>query len=365
MKLNYSKLFDIARDSFARLSYQSGSGKALPPLRYSLELTYRCNLNCPYCYVGDERKKEELTTQEWFKIIDQIPRWGFITIVGGEPLIRPDFNEILERAIKRVGGRVNVVSNGILLKDDILQSMIRQKMLLLSVSIDGYGDNHDINRDRAGLFDTVVGNLENLKALKGRHKKPMLDIKSIILDNNLDDMPKLYRLCEELDADFLSLAFLRNNNLKQNAVLRKEFGPEFYENEFPIEKYFNIEHFKEMYRELVSLEKMGKTKIRWAPKFDYFDNKLQGIENLFSQGDCSPPNIYSPCMYPWSNALITPEGDMYPCLSYKIGNVKERPLIEVWNDTKFRCFRKNLKARGVFNSCQLCCELTPKVVNHE
>ena len=94
MQLNYSKLFDIARNLYAMPSYNNKLGRALMPLRYFFELTYQCNLNCPYCYVGAERKKNELTTQEWFNIIEQIPWYSFVTLVGGEPLIRKDFIQI-------------------------------------------------------------------------------------------------------------------------------------------------------------------------------------------------------------------------------------------------------------------------------
>jgi len=80
---NLSGLFDFGRNLYALPSYYDKSGKALIPLRYFFELTYRCNLNCPYCYVGDDRKKDELTTDEWFKIIEQIPWYSFVTLVGG------------------------------------------------------------------------------------------------------------------------------------------------------------------------------------------------------------------------------------------------------------------------------------------
>ncbi|MFA6989592.1 MAG: radical SAM protein, partial [Candidatus Gastranaerophilaceae bacterium] len=343
------------------LSYNNKSGKTLIPLRYYLELTYRCNLQCPYCYVGNSRSKEELSTQEWLNIIKQIPFYGMITLVGGEPLLRKDFKEIFSASIKQVFGKVNVVTNGILLDEEILKMFIDQKLLLLSISIDGYGKNHDINRDKEGIFEKITNNLETLKSLKSKNKKPLVDIKTIILENNLDDLPKLYKYCEELDLDFLSLAFLRNNDLKQNSILRNNIGPEFYETEYPIQPYFGMAHLKEVFKELESLSKSGKTKVRWAPKFDYFDDRLLAIENFFKhQGEKPVSEIYKPCMYPWSNVIINPEGDMYPCLSYKIGNIKTKPLKEIWNSPNYNCFRKNLHTRKVFNACQMCCELTPK-----
>ena len=129
--MNLSSLFDIGRDLYALPAYISKSGLAPMPLRYFFELTYRCNLNCPYCYVGDDRKKDELSTQEWFDIIEQIPFYSFVTLVGGEPLIRKDFIDILMKTSKKTFGKLNVVSNGILINDEIIDAFIKSKMMLL------------------------------------------------------------------------------------------------------------------------------------------------------------------------------------------------------------------------------------------
>lgn len=357
MRLDYSKLFDMARDSYAQLSYNNKLGKALMPLRYFFELTYMCNLNCPYCYVGSERKKNELTTQEWFSIIDQIPWYSFVTLVGGEPLLRKDFIQILEKTAKKTLGKLNVVTNGILINEEIIDAFIRTKMMLLSVSLDGYGENHDKNRGKDGIFDQIISNLENLNARKCKHK-PMVDIKTIVLEDNLDDLLKLYKLCEDMNFDFLSISFLRNNNLKQNSVLRETFGEEFYAQKYPIKPYFDIEHFKEVYKEIESIK--GKTKIRFSPKFEG-KCALEDIEKFFNYDKNKPvQDIYEPCSYPFSNMMINPQGNVYPCLSLNIGNVREKSLKEVFNMPHYCCFRKNLKASKVFESCQMCCELNVK-----
>ena len=106
MLIDYSYIFDKARDLYASVSYNDKYGKGIIPLRYFLDVTYRCNLQCPYCYIGNERNKEELSTEEWINIINQIPIFGFISIIGGEPLIRKDFSEIYKAASERVPRRV-------------------------------------------------------------------------------------------------------------------------------------------------------------------------------------------------------------------------------------------------------------------
>lgn len=357
MEVNLSTLFDFGRNLYAMPSYNDNSGKALIPLRYFFELTYRCNLQCPYCYVGDDRQKEELTTEEWFRIIDQIPWYSFVTLVGGEPLIRKDFIDILMKTAKKTHGKLNVVSNGILINDEIIDAFIKSKMMLLSVSLDGYGENHDKNRAKEGIFDKIMTNFDKMNS---RNKRPMVDIKTIVLENNLDDLVKLYKLCTEMKFNYLSISFLRNNNLKQNSVLFDSFVPEFNAN-YPIQKYFDLEHFKEVYRELEELSKSSNVKIRYSPKFEYSKTPLETIEKFFNLPPDKPvQEIYEPCKYPYSNMMITPAGDVYPCLSQRIGNVKDLSIKEAFNLPHYRCFRKNLKAAKVFGACQMCCELCVK-----
>ncbi len=360
--INYSELFDVLRDKYADISYRSNSGKAIIPLRYFFELTYRCNLACPYCYVGAERKKDELSTDEWKKIIKQIPFYSFVTLVGGEPLIRKDFSEILYAVSKKTFGKVNTVTNGVLMTDDVIEDFIKSNMILLSVSLDGYGGNHDKNRNQAGIWDKIIKNLETLQERKKILKKtrPMIDIKTIVLENNLDDLPKLYKMCSDMDFDFLSISFLRNNDLKQNSRLRSEFGEEFWQTEYPIAPYFNMEHFEAVYHEIASLSKTSKVKVRWSPKFEG-QNELEKIKRFYSSDiEKKITEIYHPCKYPFSNMMINPQGDVYPCLSLNIGNVREHSLKEVYNLPKFRCFRKNLQCAELFTACQMCCELKVK-----
>ena len=355
--VNLSSLFDIGRNLYALPAYNSNSGLAPMPLRYFFELTYRCNLQCPYCYVGADRLKDELTTEEWFDIIDQIPWYSFVTLVGGEPLIRKDFIDILMKTAKKTFGKLNVVSNGVLITDEIIDAFIKSKMMLLSVSLDGYGKNHDKNRAKDGIFEKIMANFENMNK---RSKRPLIDIKTIVLENNLDDLVKLYKMCDEMKFNFLSISFLRNNNLKQNSVLFDSFVPEFNKN-YPIEKYFDMDHFKEVYHELSALAKHSKVKIRFSPKFEYSKDPLAKIEEFFNTpADRPVSEIYVPCRYPYSNMMITPAGDVYPCLSQRIGNLREVSVKEAFNLPHYRCFRKNLKAAKVFGACQMCCELCVK-----
>lgn len=356
-----SQLFDKLRICYSLLSEYNGFNYMFPPVRYFLELTYRCNLSCPFCFINQQRVKNELTTDEWFNIIKQIPFYSFISIVAGEVMIRDDFFEILKKACKKTMGKVSIITNGLLLNEEKIKKFMQYNMLLLSVSIDGFEENHDKIRNKKGLYNNIRENLYLLNELKIKtgKKRPLLDIKSVLLEDNLDDLPKIYKQASEFGAEFYSISFKRNNFLRQNSSLCENFGEEFYKTEYPLEMYFDKKHFIEVYKELESISKNIKTKLRWAPKFNSTGD-LEQILKFFELGNKNVQEIYKPCNIPFSSVFITPEGDLYPCLSYKTGNVRNNSLQKELNSQKYKEFRKMLKKHKIFNACQLCCDSYPK-----
>jgi MoaA/NifB/PqqE/SkfB family radical SAM enzyme len=78
---------------------QDLTGKALElgtPLSVHIDLTYRCNERCVHCYL-DHEDHGEMTTVEVKDLLDQLANAGvfFLTLSGGEILLRRDFFEIL------------------------------------------------------------------------------------------------------------------------------------------------------------------------------------------------------------------------------------------------------------------------------
>jgi MoaA/NifB/PqqE/SkfB family radical SAM enzyme len=78
-----------------------------------LEISDRCNLSCPYCYVG-KKEARELTTGQWIQIIRKLADAGVfqITFGGGEPTMRDDLIPLAAYA-KEVGLNVAMTSNGV------------------------------------------------------------------------------------------------------------------------------------------------------------------------------------------------------------------------------------------------------------
>ena len=86
------------------------------PLSVQLDLTYRCNERCVHCYL-DHDDHGEMTTAEIKDLLDQMADAGvfYLTISGGEIMMRRDFFEILEHARARTFC-IKLKTNGVLIR---------------------------------------------------------------------------------------------------------------------------------------------------------------------------------------------------------------------------------------------------------
>lgn len=357
MIIDYSFIFDFIRDSYSMLSYNNKSNKVITPLRYFIDFTYRCNLACPYCYVGKERNLEELTAEDWKKVIDQIPRFGIISFIGGEPLFRKDFKEVYEYASKHCPGRVNLYTNAMLINDELIQSFVKNKLLEISFSLDGIGKVHDESRKAPGSYEKIISNIKNLQEQSKGKAKIIYDVKTVLHANNIDQIPLLFELCGKNNWEFLSITFLRTVFLKQLPNLRPELTAEFNCAQDPVKLYFDMDKYREAFKEIDKMSKHYKTKLRWAPKFKPFNNS-DDVEKFFTESEkgTALTEMFHPCLFPFSNLYINPSGHVYPCLAVDMGSVKEKPLMEIVNSPEFIKFRGQLKKAKLFTACQMCCE---------
>jgi len=125
----------------------------------------RC-LHCGSYATG--KRQNELTTEEALDLCDQLGEIGltYITISGGEPLLRPDWNLIVERLLLNKVN-VSIITNGYFIKENLHKLIpLRPYMSYVAVSIDGLRDTHDYIRQTPGAFDRGLDGLELLRKLK-------------------------------------------------------------------------------------------------------------------------------------------------------------------------------------------------------
>jgi radical SAM protein with 4Fe4S-binding SPASM domain len=327
-----------------------GSDRALPPLFVQIEVTHRCNAGCPMCYQNVKLGSEaELTFEEIKRIIDQLPAWSVLSLTGGEPFIRDDFASILEYGMKR--SRCSLLTNGSLVTDSHIDSMVRNKLLLIAVSIDGIGDTHDGVRKRAGLFDKAVKLIEKVQKKKKELNSlfPLIDLKTVILKENLAQLSDILELADTLSVDFITYSIPRSTDNLYSAPYREELDdicrslppyPRLEEDELSL-----------LTKQVAVIKKYsGTTKVRFYPA-NMLDE--QTLEKFYHQELSSQD--FRMCALPWSRVSISPQGDVYPCLSYRVGNVRQESLARIWNGSRFRAFRKCLERRRLSDFCLGCC----------
>jgi radical SAM protein with 4Fe4S-binding SPASM domain len=129
------------------------------------EITLACCFSCRYCGSRAGKAREnELSTEECFRVADELADLGCarVSLIGGEVFMRRDWKEIVLRLTRR-GIAVNLITNGALFHEQLLQDLKTAGIESVSVSIDGPRDIHDAYR-QAGSFDRAVGAVSALTA---------------------------------------------------------------------------------------------------------------------------------------------------------------------------------------------------------
>ncbi|MCL1972447.1 MAG: radical SAM protein [Endomicrobia bacterium] len=192
-----------------------------------IKLTDRCNLNCVMC--GQRVRNEGaaggiyIKTELLKKFFQNIPENMQVYLWGGEPLLHPDFEEIVKFFISKKG-KVSINTNAFLL-DKYLDFLIEAPIESMIVSIDGLGDVHDSIRRTGGLFKKVKESL--FKYIEGTRKYQRKNVVinfTILKDNYLD----IEEFCDEIkswDVHSITMNFLILVDKKKG----NEFAMEVFE----------------------------------------------------------------------------------------------------------------------------------------
>ncbi len=135
----------------------------------SITPTVICNLHCDLCYNLTEihhDPKEVLEREVMDKVMTEGKAIGAyrFTFIGGEPLIR--WRDIHALAEKHADVMVTIITNGLLLTDEMARMFAQLGNVELSISIDGFADTHDRSRGD-GTFDKVIRAMERYRDAGG------------------------------------------------------------------------------------------------------------------------------------------------------------------------------------------------------
>src|SRR5438105_1050733 len=166
------------------------------PISVHMDLTYRCNERCIHCYL-DHDDRGEMTTQEIKGILDQLADAGvfFLTLSGGEPLMRKDFFEIVTYA-RSLLFNVKVKTNGLLIGEKEARQL--RELGVENVQISVYSHRAEIHDG----ITKVKGSLERTKnAVRFlRSQELKITIANVMMTANLGDQEGVRALAAELDA---------------------------------------------------------------------------------------------------------------------------------------------------------------------
>lgn len=136
------------------------------PLKVLIELTHICNLKCVHCFADADFCKYnekgyiegELTTQQWYKVIDNILEAGVFEILlsGGEATMRKDLLDIA-KYIQSKGASYCLLSNATLIDDKLAKGLKSTGCEKVESNMDGYdAKTYDCFRGVAGSFDATI-----------------------------------------------------------------------------------------------------------------------------------------------------------------------------------------------------------------
>ncbi len=163
------------------------------------ELTRACMLACKHCRAKAQTKPHpnELTTEEAFRVVDQIVEFGkpypLVIITGGDPLMRKDLFEILDYAISK-GLRVAIAFSGTkLATKGKIERMKEVGVARIAISLDGSNpDIHDHFRGKTGTFETSLKILDYAKEVG-----IPAQINTTVTTHNILDLPNILKICIE------------------------------------------------------------------------------------------------------------------------------------------------------------------------
>lgn len=190
-QIKSKNMHDLAR--YRKLLFQR------PRLRcLFFELTDQCNLNCRHCGSEcDPTRSRYIDTEVLLQALEGIfedmgQEQFMICLTGGEPLLHPDFERIVQK-INEYGIPWGMTSNATLIDPKMAEKLKQLKMGSISVSLDGLKEDHEWLRRVPGSFESAVEGIRNLHSVGIR-----VQITTVVHKWNYEKLEDIYRFVREL-----------------------------------------------------------------------------------------------------------------------------------------------------------------------
>jgi MoaA/NifB/PqqE/SkfB family radical SAM enzyme len=183
-------------------------------------ISHKCNLQCPHCWTHGTKELfqkynfiEDMNIESILPKIDKtLPAVSYYSLtMTGEPLLIRNFNKII-RTFGKYGMKLNLVTNGTLLKSDNILDIIANTSNI-TISIDG-AKKASFERLRKGAsYEQVIENIGMLIDSISQYNgdKPIVTISFTLMGSNIDDIEELVKLASKFDIKYVQLLPIQLN----------------------------------------------------------------------------------------------------------------------------------------------------------
>lgn len=188
----------------------TGNGHKLTAVFW--ETTLRCNAYCRFCgsRCGEASDTvDEVSGSLVCKTFDRIaesydPAEIMVNITGGEPLLRRDLFDVMTY-VHELGFPWGIVTNGVLITDEIVQNMKDAGMKTISISIDGLFETHNKARNLMGGFEQIIA---AIRKLAEADFLDFIEITTVVTSENVDLLEDMYGFFEHEPIDIWRIALV-------------------------------------------------------------------------------------------------------------------------------------------------------------
>lgn len=307
------------------------------PITAVWEITMACNMRCMHCGSAcSHALPEELTTDEAMALCDDMGKLGmkWITLSGGEPLTRKDWPQIAKR-LNENHIIPNIITNGWLLDEDTVKQMKESKIGTVAISIDGIRETHDSIRCK-GSFDRSMAAFRLLKE-NAQYSGAITSINK----TNIKELDLIKDILIEAGVDSWQLQIcIPMGNMANH--------PEELVDPEDIDLILDFCLRTAMERKII---------VYPADCLGYYTEKEELIRAI---------TLGSMSFAPWAGCNagrrgfgILHNGDILGCTSIRDrsfieGNVRDRSIIDIWNDENAFSWMRNMTREDLGGACKTC-----------
>jgi sulfatase maturation enzyme AslB (radical SAM superfamily) len=332
------------------------------PRRLGLFLTNRCNFACPMCAVQDARNEGMARGGDMpLEIVDRVlaecsPHQPVVDFIGGEPLLYPGLSGALRMASQRRLLAV-LTTNGLTLAEHA-EELVRQRLPLLQVSLDGWDDASQAARGLVkGSFHRLCQGVQAVLQARASRPFPVVRILTAITRVNHAHLERIQSVVADLGAKYWGVS--NYFYLNRHAHARHQFfalqhglaGP-VVAHTIPDDVYLNADQVSALLASLQRVkERRQGLKVAYAWPID--------VKQYYSTREASPSCL---CSLPYTRLDIQTNGEMAVCVSGKcIGNIAHHSIAGVWRGRPLAEYRAMYERTRPMPMCFRCCGLSQTI----